>query len=74
MENMKVRMTNSELLKEYYKNQKRGMIATEMCKRAGTQQFLFKYCTPGELDADKRFDSCMRDTISVLLKKAEKRY
>ena len=71
---MENNMTNSELLEEYKKNPRRGMVATEMCKRAGTQKYLFSYCTPGEHEADKKFNSCMRDTISALSKKPEQRY
>ena len=66
--------TNLELLNEYSRSQKRGTVATEMCKRAGTIKYLFAYCTPGETDADKKFDSCMRDTISCLAKKPDQRY
>jgi len=67
-------MTNGKLINKFNKKQKRGTIATEMCNRAGTIQYLFKYCTPGEPDADKKFNSCMRDTIDVLLKKPEQSY
>ena len=66
--------TNLELLREYEKNQKRGTIATEMCKRAGTIKYLLKFCTHGEPSADRNFNSCMVDTISVLTKKPEQRY
>ena len=69
-----MKMTNLELLRDYNKNKKRGTIATEMCKRAGTQKYLFKYCTPGEPDADRHFNSCMKDTVEVLSKKPEQRY
>lgn len=68
------KMMNNELINEFNKKQKRGTIATEMCKRAGTILYLYKYCTPGEIDADKNFNSCMRDTIDVLSKKPEQRY
>lgn len=67
-------MLNRELLTEYKKNPKRGTIATEMCKRAGTHKYLSTYCTPGCLDADKKFNSCMKDTISVLSKKPDQAY
>lgn len=66
--------TNLELLNEYSRSQKRGTTATEMCKRAGTIKYLFAYCTPGETDADKKFYSCMRDTVSCLSKKQDQRY
>ena len=66
--------TNLELLNEYSRSQKRGTVATEMCKRSGTIKYLFAYCTPGEADADKKFDSCMRDTISCLSKKPDQKY
>ena len=67
-------MMNNELINEFNKKQKRGTIATEMCNRAGTIQYLFKYCTPGEPDADRKFKSCMRDTICTLSKKPEQKY
>ena len=73
-EKRKMNKTNLELLREYSKNQKRGMVATEMCKRAGTIKYLFKYCTPGEPDAELKFQSVIKDTISVLEKKPEQRY
>lgn len=66
--------TNLELITEFKKNQKRGTIASEMCKRAGTIKYLLNYCLPGEPDADRKFHSCMKDTISVLEKKPEQRY
>ena len=67
------KMMNNELINEFNKKQKRGTIATEMCKRAGTILYLYKYCTPGEIDADRKFYSCMRDTIGVLSKRLEQR-
>lgn len=62
--------TNSELLKKYEKNPKRGTIASEMCRRAGTIKYLLKHC----VDVDKKFYSCMRDTIAELSKHPERRY
>jgi hypothetical protein len=71
---MRNNSTNLELLREYNKNQRRGMVATEMCKRAGTIKYLFKFCAQGEPNAEKNFSSCMRDTIDVLGKKPMQRY
>ena len=59
--------TNAELLKMF--NGKRGTIATEMCRRAGTIKYLTKYCT----EDDRKFNSCMRDTIEVLRKHPEEK-
>ena len=59
---MYTKMTNEDLLKIY--TGKRGMIASEMCKRAGTLAYLLEHCT----DSDRNFNSCMRDTIEVLQK------
>ena len=67
---MKNTMKNSELLESYNKSQKRGSIASELCRRAGTIRYLLEYCT----DDDKAFYSCMRDTASVLLGYPERRY
>lgn len=67
---MKNAMKNSELLESYNKNPKRGSVASEMCRRAGTIKYLLEYCT----DDDKTFYSCMRDTISVLSGYPERRY
>lgn len=63
-------LSNKELFDKY--NGKRGDIASEMCRRAGTVKYLLKYC----VHDDEKFNSCMRDTIdifkSVLLKEDRK--
>ena len=61
---------NMELIEEYNKNKKRGSVASEMCRRAGTIVYLLTYCT----DNDKNFYSCMNDTLSVLSKHLARRY
>lgn len=58
-------MTNAELLDTFNKNPKRGTIASEMCKRAGTINYLLMHC----VEDDKKFNSCMRDTTDVLEKR-----
>lgn len=63
-------MTNCDLLERYKNNPKRGTVASEMCRRAGTIKYLLKYCT----DNDRNFHSCMIDTISVLSKYPERKY
>lgn len=60
--------TNEELIKRY--NGKRGSVASEMCRRARTIKFLLLYCT----EDDRKFYSCMNDTISVLSKHPTNRY
>jgi len=57
------KLTNEELVKAY--TGKRGDLASEMCRRAGTRKYLYEYATYD----DKKFDSCMRDTIAVLNKR-----
>lgn len=59
-ENMKTSELSNQDLFESYKGQ-RGDIASEMCRRAGTIEYLLRYCT----DDDRSFYSCMRDTIEV---------
>lgn len=54
-------LSNQDLLKAYGGG--RGNIASEMCRRAGTIEYLLRYCT----DDDKKFYSCMRDTIDVFI-------
>lgn len=61
---------NSELLEKYKKNPKRGTVASEMCRRAGTIKYLLKHCTYD----DNKFNSCMNDTVFELLKHPERRY
>lgn len=63
-------MTNRELLEKHKKNQKRGTVASEMCRRAGTIKYLLKHCT----DDDKKFYSCMRDTVFELSKYPKRSY
>lgn len=53
------KMTNEELIQAY--TGKRGDLASEMCRRAGTLTYLFNYTYD-----DRKFNSCMRDTIAVL--------
>lgn len=57
---MKASELSNQVLFESYKG-KRGDIASEMCRRAGTIGYLLKYCE----DDDKKFYSCLRDTIEV---------
>lgn len=52
-------LSNQDLFKAY--NGKRGNIASEMCRRAGTIGYLLKYCA----NDDNKFYSCMRDTLDV---------
>ena len=64
-------LSNQELFDKY--NGKRGDIASEMCRRAGTVKYLQKYC----VHDDKKFNSCMRDTIDVfksILLKEDRKY
>ena len=71
-EDMTIMMvSNQELFDKY--NGKRGDIASEMCRRAGTVKYLQKYC----VHDDKKFNSCMRDTIDVfksILLKEDRKY
>lgn len=53
------KMSNVCLYKKYKGT--RGDIASEMCRRAGTIQYLLKYAT---FDEDK-YKSCMRDTVEI---------
>lgn len=50
-------LSNKDLYNKY--DGKRGEIATEMCRRVGTIVYLLEYCAHD----DKKFESCMRDTI-----------
>lgn len=63
METNVQKLSNMELYKKY--NGQRGSVASEMCRRAGTINYLLEYAT---FD-DERFVSCMRDTIEVFEKK-----
>lgn len=62
--------TNGELIEKYNRNQEQGSVASEMCRRAGTDKYLLNHCF-GE---DRNFYSCMRDALSVLSKRPEDRW
>lgn len=55
-------LSNTALFEKY--DGKRGNVASEMCRRAGTIKYLLEYAT---FD-DKRFQSCIRDTLEVFKK------
>lgn len=64
-------LSNQDLLKAY--SGKRGNVSSEMCRRAGTIKYLLKYCS----NDDKKFYSCMKDTIEVFsdcLLKGDRKY
>lgn len=65
-----INVENSVLLEKFKKRPKRGTTASEMCRRAGTIKYLLKHC----VNDNRKFHSCMKDTISVLQKHPERRY